>query len=216
MNDPIDGRIRELYAELDRAAPPLPPMPVFPPKPDPRYRRFSSLAAAAAVILVLVGVPALILNLGGGDDADTAATDLAAPSTAAGTTSAPGGDVDAGGAEAPSSRTAELEDRCGRFVTGTAGLPAELDSLEDYGAAFALVEQLVTDLGAIAAADESTSLAVREALSAMRSSLEGGRGVDVAEAAARYGAVVEDVGKLAESLSATGAAACADIAAALP
>ena len=91
MSDQLDDRIRDLYAELVDAAPPVPPLPDLVTVSSPWLRRWPVLAAAAvATIAVLSAVPILVggeFFEAGDEAADTtlvaAETSIAPETTAA-------------------------------------------------------------------------------------------------------------------------------------
>lgn len=85
MSDQLDNRIRDLYAELVEATPPVPPPPlpetVDQPKASPRFARPPLVAAGAAVLtlIVVASLPGLLRVFGVSEDA--ADTTIAAAET---------------------------------------------------------------------------------------------------------------------------------------
>lgn len=82
-DDRLDDRIRELFAELDAAAPPAPPRPAIDvPSPSRWLRVALPAVATAAVVLVAAAVVVLTPGQDSGDaSAETTTTVMAAPET---------------------------------------------------------------------------------------------------------------------------------------
>lgn len=91
MSDRLDRRIRELYAELSDATPPLPPMPE-PARGRQWMRRLPVIALTAAAVLAAVVATAGVLSLSRSDDSEGVVagspTTTSAPATFATTTEA--------------------------------------------------------------------------------------------------------------------------------
>lgn len=93
MSDPLDTRIRELFAELDGAAPDVPPRPAVPAGRPPAWTRLLVPAGGVALVVLVAGIlgPQLISMDSGGEaaPATTVAAEPAFTEAAAETTSAP-------------------------------------------------------------------------------------------------------------------------------
>jgi len=90
MSNQLDDRIRDLYAELAEAAPPLPPLPAPDAVPSPWASRWPVLVAVVTAAIVVIAAVPLVLGGFFGVSEDSADTTSIA---AAETTEAPAAEV---------------------------------------------------------------------------------------------------------------------------
>ncbi len=234
MNNRLDDRIKELYAELTDAAPELPPLSAPEPARRSLWKRPVALAAAgAAALVVVVGVGVAVLTqLDIGDSDDTAA--VAPPVTgapAATVAPSPGetADTAAAAAEAPDDPAAQrptdrilfladLNRACASASEALASdLPTEPSSHAEYVVAFDLVANQigpVRELVVVPVADQlddPTLTAIAAQSLAVLQILEQGPGDDVEVAAERLAAALREVRTLGVLLDAFGAQDCAEL-----
>jgi len=134
MSDHLDDRIRDLYAELAEAAPPLPPLPAPESVPSPWVRRWPVLVGVVTAAIVVIAAVPLVLGGFFGVSEDSADTTSIA---AAETTEAPAAEVtttvSAETTEAPAAEELLFEDAIQSLTvsTETVDLAAEVLAAAD-------------------------------------------------------------------------------------
>ena len=208
MSNQLDDRIRDLYAELVDAAPPLPPLPLLPapdsvPAPRTWVLRWPVLAAAAtAAIVIVAALPTLLTGgfLGSEDAAETTSV-AAAETTAPSETAAPG--TTAVGAAS----TEPLDAACRDFIAyATAEFSPQLLTLDDYWTVWGGVAVFSSTIDAIAGD------LFRADLTALNTTLAGGPGEDLSQASVRLSAVAVALEDMTRSLVVFGATDCRSVA----
>lgn len=189
MSDRLDAQIRDLYAELTAAAPPLPPLPTRVAVELPRSRRVLRIAVTAAVWVAVLGVGALLVSqIQFGDDEAAFDTTTTAAAAATTTTDEPG-------------PVPDLDMACTSLVESLESeLAAPPASAEEIEVAFDIIATSMADIARLA---ESTAVQgqAEEVLAAIER--------------ASYAEVVTELDVLAGMLVDGGATQCADLAAQL-
>jgi len=221
MSDRLDERIRELFTELDAAAPQPPPRPRVPvPQPGPRWARGLSLAAGVTVVVLVIGIAGQFLRT----DSDDAGTLEEAPITtqaeaeAAEATPAP--------AESrPSNRPlalAGLNLACSTFVDGLdEAIPTTPSMPDEFGDALTVLQPPVADLVAEIVAiekdlDDPTFGPIAEAAEQLEADLSDAVSGPVTDAPSAYAAISSSIGDLGTALEDYGALDCSQLTIGLP
>ncbi|MDX1469162.1 MAG: hypothetical protein R3258_07450 [Acidimicrobiia bacterium] len=208
MSDIFEREIRELFEELDRAAPGPPPMPRR-PAPSPRnWTRLLAPAGAAAAVLLVIGVASQFL-LGEAGEADDASATTA---VAAETTAAP-----AATTAADSEALGDLNQACSAFidessqavVTPPTTEEEHIAALQSLVPVYSALNESV-DMADEAIADPAFGQIARDSADLLGLVTAGATG-PLEEAAATYQTAVQKTAGLGEELSTYGAAECAGL-----
>lgn len=229
MSDRPDEKIRELFEELDQAAPEPPPSPrVTERRPAPLLRRSVVPLGAAAVLLVVFGVASQLLFGGVSEDAgseDATATTSAAAETIT-TEAAEGGD----GGDGPSETRppgfalvlADLNLACSAFVDASVlAVPStpltDSEYLEALGHLVTPVEGLDSAIEEAAAVLKDPAFApIAEKSADLSESVEEAASGPATAGPTAYRQTRLEVEELGDSLSDYGALDCSQLSSGIP
>ena len=231
MNDRIENKIRELFEELDQAAPQPPPTPRVPERrPAPRWQRMLVPLGTTAVFLLVLGVASQLLFGGASEDAgDDATGTTSAQAEPATTGAAEGGDTGDGGQGPTETRPpgfalvlADLNLACSAFVeTSASAVPSPPETDGDYvNALAALVVPLETLQSSIddaqAELGDPSFAPIAEEVSTLLDSVVAAAAGPVAGARSEYEQTRLDLEGLGDDLTVYGALECSELAGEIP
>lgn len=220
MSDQLDRRIRDLYAEISDAAPPLPPLPERVPAGG-WLRRLPviALAAAAAIAVVVATSGVLSLTVGSDDAGDAeAASDTTTTMAAVTTTSAADSGEAAGTTDAPGTTLSPVEAlslQCASFArTMEPALATATASAEDFEAALDDLEGELFGLRTVLLElSPESRAAAEEAISAVDMAISEARGgySTVADELVTIDTALTDLAGVMTSFGADGCDALGDL-----
>ncbi len=224
MSDDLDREIRELFEELDAAAPSPPPTPRIPEAaPVPLWQKALLPVGVVGALLLVVGVATQLMSGGAADEATGTTEDMTA-TTAAGATDTTASQDQPVDTRPPDFALvlADLNLSCNMFTeaTGQAVLAApstDAEYLAALGALTTPLAELDESIQAVNADLEDVAFTpIATASTNLVNSVSDAANGPASEAASGYAGAATEIGELGDALSAYGAIDCTDLGQAIP